>query len=57
MTTKVALYCRVSTNDQYPENQVRILSDLAVKNGAEGCPHLLIRASQGSKRTVTHSIR
>ena len=46
MTIKVALYCRVSTTDQYPENQVRVLTDLAEKNGAEivatfidkGCP-------------------
>jgi len=34
-TTKVALYCRVSTTDQYPENQVRVLTDLAQKNDAE----------------------
>ena len=34
MTTKVALYCRVSTTDQHPENQVRTLTDLAEKHGA-----------------------
>ena len=35
MTTKVAIYCRVSTTDQNPENQVRVLTDLAQKNDAE----------------------
>ena len=34
-TTKVALYCRVSTIDQYPENQVRVLTELSQKNDAE----------------------
>ena len=50
MTTKVALYCRVSTNDQYPENQVRILSDLAVKNGAEVVSTFIDKGISGVKK-------
>ena len=50
MTTKVALYCRVSTNDQYPENQVRILSDLAEKNGAEVVSTFIDKGISGVKK-------
>ena len=50
MTTKVALYCRVSTNDQHPENQVRILSDLAVKNGAEVVSTFIDKGISGVKK-------
>ena len=50
MTTKVALYCRVSTNDQYPENQVRILSDLALKNGAEVVSTFIDKGISGVKK-------
>lgn len=32
MTNNVAIYCRVSTIDQHPENQIRSLTDLAIKN-------------------------
>lgn len=50
MTTKVALYCRVSTNDQYPENQVRILSDLAEKNGVEVVSTFIDKGISGVKK-------
>ena len=50
MTTKVALYCRVSTNDQYPENQVRILSDLAEKNGADVVSTFIDKGISGVKK-------
>jgi DNA invertase Pin-like site-specific DNA recombinase len=50
MTTKVALYCRVSTTDQYPENQVRVLTDLAEKNGAEIVATFIDKGISGVKR-------
>jgi DNA invertase Pin-like site-specific DNA recombinase len=50
MTTKVALYCRVSTTDQYPENQVRVLTDLAEKNGAEIVATFIDRGISGVKK-------
>lgn len=34
MKTKVALYARCSTTEQFPENQIRVLRDLAEKNSA-----------------------
>ena len=50
MTTKVALYCRVSTTDQYPENQVRVLTDLAEKNGAEIVATFIDKGISGIKK-------
>ena len=50
MTTKVALYCRVSTTDQHPENQVRILSDLAEKHGAEVVATFIDKGISGVKK-------
>jgi len=50
MTTKVALYCRVSTTDQYPENQVRVLTDLAEKNGAEIVATFIDKGISGVKK-------
>ena len=49
-TTKVALYCRVSTTDQYPENQVRVLTDLAEKNGAEIVATFIDKGISGVKK-------
>ena len=48
--TKVALYCRVSTTDQYPENQVRVLTDLAEKNGAEIVATFIDKGISGVKK-------
>ena len=50
MTIKVALYCRVSTTDQYPENQVRVLTDLAEKNGAEIVATFIDKGISGVKK-------
>ena len=50
MSTKVALYCRVSTTDQHPENQVRILSDLAEKHGAEVVATFIDKGISGVKK-------
>ena len=49
-TTKVALYCRVSTTDQYPENQVRVLTDLAQKNDAEIVATFIDKGISGVKK-------
>ena len=50
MTTKVALYCRVSTTDQYPENQVRVLTELAQKNDAEIVATFIDKGISGVKK-------
>jgi DNA invertase Pin-like site-specific DNA recombinase len=50
MTTKVALYCRVSTTDQHPENQVRTLTDLAEKHGAEIVATFIDKGISGVKK-------
>ena len=50
MTTKVALYCRVSTTDQYPENQVRVLTELAHKNDAEIVATFIDKGISGVKK-------
>jgi len=50
MTTKVAIYCRVSTTDQYPENQVRVLTDLAEKNDAEIVATFIDKGISGVKK-------
>ena len=49
-TTKVALYCRVSTTDQYPENQVRVLTELAQKNDAEIVATFIDKGISGVKK-------
>ena len=50
MTTKVALYCRVSTTDQHPENQVRTLTDLAEKHGEEIVATFIDKGISGVKK-------
>lgn len=50
MTNKVALYCRVSTTDQHPENQVRVLTDLAEKNCAEIVATFIDKGISGVKK-------
>ena len=50
MTTKVALYCRVSTTEQHPENQVRTLTDLAEKHGAEIVATFIDKGISGVKK-------
>ena len=50
MTTKVAIYCRVSTTDQHPENQVRVLTDLAQKNDAEIVATFIDKGISGVKK-------
>ena len=50
MTTKVALYARCSTHEQHPENQVRVLTDLAEKNGAEIVATFIDKGISGVKR-------
>jgi DNA invertase Pin-like site-specific DNA recombinase len=50
MNAKVALYCRVSTTDQHPENQARILSDLAEKHGAEVVATFIDKGISGVKK-------
>ena len=50
MSTKVALYCRVSTTDQHPENQVRTLTDLAEKHGAEIVATFIDKGISGVKK-------
>lgn len=50
MTIKVALYCRVSTTDQYPENQVRVLTDLAETKGAEIVATFIDKGISGIKK-------
>ena len=50
MSTKVALYCRVSTTDQHPENQVRTLTDLAEKHGEEIVATFIDKGISGVKK-------
>ena len=57
MTTKVALYCRVSTTDQYPENQVRVLTDLAEKNGAEIVATFTVAFPQISRQIMMSKLK
>jgi DNA invertase Pin-like site-specific DNA recombinase len=50
MTIRVALYCRVSTTDQHPENQVKTLTDLAEKHGAEIVATFIDKGISGVKK-------
>lgn len=50
MTKNVAIYCRVSTTDQYPENQVRSLTDLAMKNKVKVVGTFIDKGISGIKK-------
>lgn len=50
MTTKVALYCRVSTTEQFPENQVKALSELAERSSAAIVATFIDKGVSGVKK-------
>ena len=50
MSKKTALYARCSTTDQFPENQIRVLRDLADRNGDEIVAEFVDKGISGSKR-------
>jgi len=49
MKTKVAIYARCSTSEQFPENQVRVLRDLADKNDASVVAEFIDHGVSGVK--------
>lgn len=50
MSKLAAVYCRVSTTDQFPENQIRVLRDLADRNGDEIVAEFVDKGVSGSRR-------
>jgi len=50
MSKLAATYCRVSTADQYPENQIRVLRELAERNGDTLISEFIDKGISGSKR-------
>jgi DNA invertase Pin-like site-specific DNA recombinase len=47
---KVALYCRVSTTEQYPENQIQALTELAKKSDATVVATFIDKGISGIKK-------
>lgn len=50
MSKKTALYARCSTSDQFPENQIRVLKELADRNGDEIVAEFVDKGISGAKR-------
>jgi DNA invertase Pin-like site-specific DNA recombinase len=50
MSKKTAVYARCSTTDQFPENQIRVLKDLADRNGDEIVAEFVDKGVSGAKR-------
>ena len=50
MSKKTAVYARCSTTDQFPESQIRVLKDLADRNGDEIVAEFVDKGVSGAKR-------